>query len=643
MKRVWDNASVRKAKNLNKDEFFFGCRNVAMAQIGNNLQNINSISFINSNNSIPLPQFGVNYAPPTSTIGNSNIAPNNDDDDFISIEEDQDKAIKPQESIHQAELNLVNSLMKEFSVSDAIEEKKKNEEIKRKQEEEEKKKKEIELQKKNEESQPKKNLDDLFNFLDNLPKEEPKPTTPMTPPPQDTQLNQNIQESQTTENKKEIEDDEFISIEEENVVNEKKNAQNIIVNEIKDDKTEADKRENLEGIDFTDEVNNGPKDEEKEKENVNPIHSGVVENNNKPTLDELMNAFQVTGNNEDVKQSIEQEKKEEKEQNEEINDDDFCEVEEDTTNNVNNEVPINTNNNDKTEEPIIDKKEIMSVPNIQIPVNKNIIEVQVEKKEEVKEEPKEEKKQSILNLSPLDFLQEFKKEIEPTTTTNTNSNPPNDNKDNNEDNQFEFVQEDEQEDANYQASETLSPSEKLLAKNFNKKELKDQFISNLKKVLETLTNEIKKNIPFLKKLLPYSEKLKISKSKLTLPSNLKLVNYLNGIIYLLLDYTTLWNTKHFITNEISKKALVYEEVLHLIKEISKGENFKQIFKEDALNKLTNLDKEKFVTKNNEKDCLICLQNLNKEGNTNVFGYDFHISCVNIWLNLIESNSPYKLT
>ena len=47
--------------------------------------------------------------------------------------------------------------------------------MKKKQEEEEKKKKELELQKKNEESKPKKNLDDLFNLLDNLPKEEPKP------------------------------------------------------------------------------------------------------------------------------------------------------------------------------------------------------------------------------------------------------------------------------------------------------------------------------------------------------------------------------------------------------------------------------------------------------------------------------------
>ena len=643
MKRVWDNASVRKAKNLNKDEFFFGCRNVAMAQIGNNLQNINSLSFINSNNSIPLPQFGVNYVPPTTVIGN-NTAPNNDDDDFISIEEDQDKAIKPQESIHQAELNLVNSLMKEFSVTDAIEEKKKNEEMKRKQEEEEKKKKELELQKKNEESKPKKNLDDLFNLLDNLPKEEPKPTTPITP--QETQLNPSIQEAQIiTENKKEIEDDEFISIEEENIVNEKKNNQDKSVNEIKDDKTEAEKREDLDGIDFVEEVNNAPKAEEKIKNNLD---SNIIENNKKPTLDELMNAFQVTGNNDPVQQeepvnkSVPQEKKEEneKEQNEEINDDDFCEVEEDT-NNENNEISLNNNNNNNQEQ-IRDKKEIISIPNVQIPIVENIIEVPVEKKEEVKEEPKEEeKKPSILNLSPLDFLQEFKKEIEP--TSNTNSNFPNDNKDNNEDNQFEFVQEDEQDEGSNQVKEILSPSEKLLSKNFKTKELKAQFISNLKKILETLTNEITKNIPLLKKLLPYSEKLKISKNKLTLTSNLKLVNYLNGIIYLLLDYTTLWNTKNFLNDEMSKKASVFGEVLNLIKEISKGENFKQIFKEDALNKLNNLDKEKFVTKDNEKDCLLCLQNLNKEGNTNVFGYDFHINCVNIWLNLIESNSPYKLT
>ena len=111
-----------------------------MAQMGNQLDNLQSLTVINNNNTIRLPDFGISYIPPkkepivTNNINNllgtldftnnNNVLPvngnkkvNDDEDDFVSIEEDADKEIKPKESIHQAEMNLVNTLMKEYSVT----------------------------------------------------------------------------------------------------------------------------------------------------------------------------------------------------------------------------------------------------------------------------------------------------------------------------------------------------------------------------------------------------------------------------------------------------------------------------------------------------------------------------------------------
>ena len=202
--------------------------------MGNQLDNLQSLTVINNNNTIRLPDFEISYIPPkkepivTNNINNllgtldftnnNNVLPvngnkkvNDDEDDFVSIEEDADKEIKPKESIHQAEMNLVNTLMKEYSVTSIVEEKKKAEEEKKKQEEEEKKKIEEEHQKKLEEAKPKKNLDDLFNLLGDLPQPEVKASTN-----QIEQQNALTQPHEVNEKKEEDDNDDFVSIEEDN-------------------------------------------------------------------------------------------------------------------------------------------------------------------------------------------------------------------------------------------------------------------------------------------------------------------------------------------------------------------------------------------------------------------------------------------
>lgn len=44
---------------------------------------------------------------------------------------------------------------------------------------------------------------------------------------------------------------------------------------------------------------------------------------------------------------------------------------------------------------------------------------------------------------------------------------------------------------------------------------------------------------------------------------------------------------------------------------------------------------------NNQICHLCLHNLSNDTNTNIFGYDFHVNCINYWLNLITNHSPFN--
>ena len=109
-------------------------------------------------------------------IFTNNIQPNNqkkveeEGDEFMCVDEDADKDIRPQDNLQTTELKLVNTLMKDFSVNENLSQKKKEEDLK-KEEEMKKKQEEIEQhKKKEEEAKPKKNLDDLFDLLGKMEK-----------------------------------------------------------------------------------------------------------------------------------------------------------------------------------------------------------------------------------------------------------------------------------------------------------------------------------------------------------------------------------------------------------------------------------------------------------------------------------------
>ena len=689
LKQIWDVASLRKDKTLNKEEFFLACRNVALAQIGRPLSNILAN---NINNNIPLPIFeGILYIP-MNTNNNTN---GEDDDEFVSIEDEPNKAIKPKETIQQAEINLLNNLMKEYAVGTAIDEKKKMEEIKRKADEEEKKKKDEEMKKQYEEFKPKKNLDDLFNLLGDLPGMN-------QPQKQEVDNNNNVSNNnnfssndnnvvnvnvQQNIDNKEVndDDDDFISVGEDNPQNEDmQNKDNVVnndtnVNAINNFNFDQQPpgtfdlpknvtnifNENRNATVFTNNMDIGL-----QMNNIQTVSENIINNNTnfefenentkekeqqiyvqkddqqkQVTLNSLMDNFdfsqppqQHSDSNTNEFQSQQQFQQNEipnqiiTEQQNNLNDDDFCEVEEDKPEEEqSNKLSIEINNNKISHE----IEEIAQEKPIE---NQDETENNQPKQTE-NEKPQEEiKKPSILELTPLDFLNEFKKEISPQQQPTQTEQATND------ENPFEFVevQEDIQE-----TSTAPKQIEDPLEIIFKPPTSEEKFISNLTLMQSKIISEIQINIEYLEEINKFAQK-KITKSLIN--SNKKLIDFINGTIHLLLVFNKLSHAANYLKlpKTASEHTKMYNKAYYMILELSESDNFKEIIDDNLLTLLKNIKSHKHELLENphNKICMICLHELPNDDNNikqaNVFGMYFHITCINIWLNLIDTNSPFKI-
>ena len=75
LKTIWDISSFRKARDLNKEEFFYACRNIVLAQ---ERKNLNKQNIIELNNKNILPKFeGINFQNKNINNNNFNMKNNN--------------------------------------------------------------------------------------------------------------------------------------------------------------------------------------------------------------------------------------------------------------------------------------------------------------------------------------------------------------------------------------------------------------------------------------------------------------------------------------------------------------------------------------------------------------------------------------
>jgi hypothetical protein len=320
------------------------------------------------------------------------------------------------------------------------------------------------------------------------------------------------------------------------------------------------------------------------------------------------------------------------EQQNNLNDDDFCEVEEDKPEEEqSNKLSIEINNNKISHE----IEEIAQEKPIE---NQDETENNQPKQTE-NEKPQEEiKKPSILELTPLDFLNEFKKEISPQQQPTQTEQATND------ENPFEFVevQEDIQE-----TSTAPKQIEDPLEIIFKPPTSKEKFISNLTLMQSKIISEIQINIEYLEEINKFAQK-KITKSLIN--SNKKLIDFINGTIHLLLVFNKLSHAANYLKlpKTASKHTKMYNKAYYMILELSESDNFKEIIDDNLLTLLKNMKshKHELLENSHNKICMICLHELPNDDNNikqaNVFGMYFHITCINIWLNLIDTNSPFKI-
>ena len=163
------------------------------------------------------------------------------------------------------------------------------------------------------------------------------------------------------------------------------------------------------------------------------------------------------------------------------------------------------------------------------------------------------------------------------------------------------------------------------------------FYSNLEIIFEKLNHELEKNIPFLNSLWSFGN-VELTKEKIS--SNKRLNDFLNGNLNLLILYAKFISTKNYINHKKCKvNQKLFQKIYELLLKLSKSGNFGNLFEKNNFDKIKNQQIE--INDNINNYCKLCLHDINNEGNKNVFGFDFHISCINLWVNLVDINSPFK--
>lgn len=186
-----------------------------------------------------------------------------------------------------------------------------------------------------------------------------------------------------------------------------------------------------------------------------------------------------------------------------------------------------------------------------------------------------------------------------------------------------------------------------------KDEISNKYYNNLIKIFEILSKElinISKNINEISSFLNNN---KFSKEKFE--NDRRLIGFFNASTQFCILCKRLVNLINIETfqDKLKEKNSSLISTIENIKEDSNNIEqkiidikniFKNSFDENIFNKLKikdfNFELNKLQNIKHSKLCMMCLHNLEDEPNTNLFSYDFHLSCINFWLNLVDNQSPF---
>jgi len=185
-------------------------------------------------------------------------------------------------------------------------------------------------------------------------------------------------------------------------------------------------------------------------------------------------------------------------------------------------------------------------------------------------------------------------------------------------------------------------------------------------LLISFLEELHKYEKFLGHLKFFFAKENLELNKEMFQNSRKLINFFNGILRHLMLFCRLESLNSKITNELnsfdknftekikdnirSNKDLIQDlnkirsKIFEYYKffEKSKNLNFNKLIEFDSLK---NLDiKELFEINLEEIEnnrCQLCLHDLNSDLKTQLFSKEYHIICINFWVNVIDNNSPFN--
>jgi len=161
-----------------------------------------------------------------------------------------------------------------------------------------------------------------------------------------------------------------------------------------------------------------------------------------------------------------------------------------------------------------------------------------------------------------------------------------------------------------------------------------------------------------------AEKLEITKE--SFENSRKLINFFNGILKFFIVFNRVESLNSIINDNLNSinKELVknikdnicsnknfIEEIKKFQAKISSFFKFFQCCKHLRFNKIidfeafNNLEKKELFEINlddiDKQRCQLCLHTLDSDMKTRLFSGNFHITCINYWINLIDNNSPFN--
>lgn len=212
----------------------------------------------------------------------------------------------------------------------------------------------------------------------------------------------------------------------------------------------------------------------------------------------------------------------------------------------------------------------------------------------------------------------------------------------------------------------LSFVERIFNKNFENEKHKEKFFENITRLLISFLEELQKHEKLLNQLKAFFSKDGLEINAELFENSRKLNNFFNGIIRLLIFFNRLESLNNKVNENIKSLRIEFQETVSqnistnsgfiieikkIVKKIKahflyfetcQALGFNKIIEFETLKNLEISELFQLDLKAQEKPrCQICLHCLDLDSHTKLFSGDFHIACINYWINVIDNNSPFN--